>query len=139
MCAILSNDEVSPSGSVYKCNRCSHVWVTRKSSGLPRSCPSCRSILWNRDCNTVRCLRCGYEWVSTSKRPGRCPGCHTSRWDTAPAVAEKKPTSRPAEVDPAFIDEVTMLHDKGMTAFEISCKLKVSFQSVRDIVGPDPL
>jgi DNA-directed RNA polymerase subunit RPC12/RpoP len=33
----------------YKCNRCEHEWVPRKSTeGEPRVCPACKSPYWNK-------------------------------------------------------------------------------------------
>lgn len=33
--------------NICKCDKCGHVWIPRKSK-IPRACPSCSSILWNR-------------------------------------------------------------------------------------------
>lgn len=30
------------------------------------------------------CVRCGYEWGSTSEDPRRCPNCGTYHWNEAP-------------------------------------------------------
>ena len=33
----------------YKCTRCDHQWVPRKSTdGEPRVCPKCKSPYWNK-------------------------------------------------------------------------------------------
>jgi DNA-directed RNA polymerase subunit RPC12/RpoP len=33
----------------YKCNRCAHQWVPRKSTkGEPQVCPKCKSPYWNK-------------------------------------------------------------------------------------------
>ena len=33
----------------YRCNRCEHEWVPRKSTeGEPKVCPLCKSPYWNK-------------------------------------------------------------------------------------------
>ena len=33
----------------YRCNRCEHAWVPRRSTkGEPRVCPKCKSPYWNK-------------------------------------------------------------------------------------------
>lgn len=41
------------------------------------TCPTCGII-----CETVKCRRCGYEWVPRKRDPKLCPSCKTSLWDT---------------------------------------------------------
>ena len=137
MFAIVSEGTDSTAGYVYKCNRCSHLWVTRKTNGLPRSCPSCRSVIWNKTCNTIHCLHCDYEWVSTSSHPSRCPHCHTSKWDTPPVEVKVESVRRPKQTNPELLEKINNLRGLGLNAFEIARALDVSFQTVRDLVGPD--
>lgn len=33
----------------YRCERCSHVWVPRKSTDRPKICPKCKSPYWDRE------------------------------------------------------------------------------------------
>lgn len=32
---------------------------------------------------TVKCRKCGNEWIPRVKNPPRCPKCHTRRWHKA--------------------------------------------------------
>ena len=136
MCAVMDRGAIrdgSTFGAVYTCNRCGHIWVTRKADGLPRSCPKCRSVIWNKNCKMVKCLRCGHQWISTKKRPSRCPGCHTARWDV-PVSPEPVKVRRPAVVDPDLVERIRDLYYTGMTAVQISVETGLSFQTVYSIV-----
>jgi len=132
----MGTNDSSTQGTVYRCNRCNHMWITRKTNGTPRSCPSCRSVIWDKDCKVVRCLRCNHEWTSTKERPTRCPGCHTSRWDSPvePAV-----TREPVKVnlDSVIVARVMELYESGLTAFQVSCMTGLTYQSVRAAIGPN--
>ena len=41
-------DMITITSSGYKCHRCGHAWVPRKSV-YPRICPKCKSPYWDRD------------------------------------------------------------------------------------------
>ena len=120
-------------GAVYNCNRCGHIWVTRKTDGLPRSCPKCRSVIWNKACKTVHCLRCDHEWVSTKKRPTRCPNCHTARWDV-PLEPQPVKVHRSPKMDPDLVSRIKELYDSGLTAVKISVETGMSFQTVYAVI-----
>ncbi len=34
--------------NTLSCSKCEHIWLRRRQA-LPKKCPSCRSILWNKD------------------------------------------------------------------------------------------
>ena len=65
----------------YVCSRCSYHWKPRKTDGIPRNCPSCRSTVWMKPYDLKTCTRCGYEWGSGSENPLRCPNCGTHHWN----------------------------------------------------------
>jgi hypothetical protein len=81
----------------------------------------------------VKCLHCNHEWVSTKKRPSRCPNCHTARWDV-PLEPEPVKVRRPASVEPELVDRIRALSDSGMTPVQISVETGLSFQTVYSIV-----
>jgi rubrerythrin len=68
----------------YMCSCCSYRWKPRKTNGLPKNCPSCRSTVWMKSYSVRTCSRCGHVWGSTSDSPKRCPGCGTYRWNDMP-------------------------------------------------------
>lgn len=136
MCAVMrkrASTDGTTFGAVYNCNRCGHMWVTRKTDGLPRSCPKCRSVIWNKACKTVHCVRCGHEWVSTKKRPSRCPCCHTAKWDV-PLEPEPVKVRRAPKMDAEVVERIKALHDNGKNAVEISVETGISFQTTYAIV-----
>jgi|GEM_PF-2824582 len=135
MCAVVPDSAITnTSGSIYRCNRCGHVWVTRKTNGLPHSCPKCRSVIWNKECKLIRCMRCGHEWVSTKAKPTRCPSCHTSRWDTPEDPKDYHAQPR-VQSSPAVVNRVRELHVRGLNNVEIARELGISFQAVHAIVS----
>ena len=70
------------SSRVRTCRMCGYVWESRKDSGMPKSCPKCRSTLWDsRTVGTASCRRCGHAWTTTMGRPPKCPSCGSKRWD----------------------------------------------------------
>ena len=65
---------------VNECRVCGHIWRTRSGS-VPKTCPACRSSLWNRDdIQEKRCYRCGHVWHSSLDNPARCPSCKSKVW-----------------------------------------------------------
>lgn len=70
--------------SVLFCNRCGYHWSPRNPDKMPRSCPSCRSVVWMKKYDTKDCKRCGHQWSSTDEAPKRCPACGTYKWDESP-------------------------------------------------------
>lgn len=122
------------SGSLFKCNRCGHIWISRKTDGIPRSCPKCRSVIWNKDCKSVHCLRCNHDWVSTKNRPERCPKCHTARWDVPYEAASPTVSVPKVNLDPIIVNHVRSLHSEGKSAFQIACDTGISYQSTRAIL-----
>lgn len=72
----------------YVCSRCSYHWKPRKTDSIPRNCPSCRSTIWMKPFELKRCVRCAYEWGSTSEDPRRCPNCGTYHWNEIPKSYE---------------------------------------------------
>lgn len=131
---VVDDGNIAP-GTLFKCNRCGHIWISRKSDGIPRSCPKCRSVIWNKNCKVVHCVRCDHEWVSTKDRPGRCPKCHTARWDV-PIENSLPPSACKSKVtmDPVIIKHVQNLYSEGKTAFQIACDTGISYQSTRAIL-----
>ncbi len=81
-------------------------------------------------------MRCGHEWVSTKAKPTRCPGCHTSRWDTPeePTVAHVQ-TRVP--MSPGMVNRIRELHSRGLNNVEISIELGISYQAVHSVVSEE--
>lgn len=70
--------------NVLSCSRCSYKWVPRNQEKTPRSCPSCRSMVWMKKYGIKDCRRCGHQWSSADENPKRCPSCGTYKWDDVP-------------------------------------------------------
>lgn len=64
------------------CNQCDHDWI-RKSFDMPKKCPLCRSLDWNKQkADRSMCNQCGHIWRLRSEgRPQRCPSCQSRIWD----------------------------------------------------------
>lgn len=125
------------SGSVYTCALCGHNWVSRKDNGVPKSCPKCRSTVWNKDYHVCECVRCGYKWGSTHERPSRCPGCHTTKWDVPEDSAGRKKHRRPARVSvtPDKAEEINCLYDAGENITAIARHTGLSFCKVFSVIS----
>ena len=68
-------------GALCTCRVCGHRWNAR-TDARPRICPACRSTLWDRkNARTVRCNRCGHEWMTSLPHPSRCPCCASDKWN----------------------------------------------------------
>ena len=66
---------------VNECRICGHIWRTRSDS-VPKTCPACRTSLWNREgVKEKRCYRCGHIWHSSLENPARCPSCKSKVWN----------------------------------------------------------
>lgn len=79
-----TSEQIIETSRTYSCSKCAHKWKTRKTDGMPKNCPSCRSTVWMKPYETKKCARCGNEWGTTSGDPRRCPGCGTYHWNEAP-------------------------------------------------------
>ena len=70
-----------PDKGELKCTRCNHIWKSR--GGKPKKCPHCGSYQWEIPAHMMRCMKCGYEWASsTPEGPRRCPKCRSYDWRT---------------------------------------------------------
>lgn len=77
---------------INECKLCAYVWSTDSKEKRSQVCPSCRTTRWNcEDVREVRCLRCGYDWITSRKKPSKCPSCGSKRWDkeTLPIICKK--------------------------------------------------
>lgn len=69
-------------GDYHVCKLCGHSWKVRKSSPEPKSCPSCRSTMWNDQfARPIVCARCGYKWKTNLEKPTMCPKCKCRTYD----------------------------------------------------------
>ena len=70
-------------GDHHICKICGYSWKIRRSSPEPKSCPSCRSRMWNSPfARNVVCARCGYKWRTDRDRPKMCPQCKSRTYDS---------------------------------------------------------
>jgi len=70
-------------GNNHICKICGHFWKIRETSPEPKSCPSCRSTIWNSPyARNIVCARCGYRWKTNRERPEMCPQCKSRTYDT---------------------------------------------------------
>lgn len=64
------------------CNQCDHDWLKR-SEGLPKRCPVCRSLKWNEEkIPQYVCHRCNHVWKARTK-PNKCPKCQSVKWNVS--------------------------------------------------------
>lgn len=69
-------------GDYHVCKLCGHSWKVRKSSPEPKSCPSCRSTMWNDQfARSIICARCKYGWTTNREKPVMCPNCKCRTYD----------------------------------------------------------
>lgn len=89
------------------CRICGHRWNARTESVRPRTCPSCRSSLWDRkELRTVRCYRCGHEWRTSLPHPPRCPSCTSDKWDLKTVAVRCRKCSS-VWYDPLSVDKIS--------------------------------
>lgn len=89
------------------CRICGHRWNARTESARPRTCPSCRSSLWDRkELRTVRCYRCGHEWRTSLPHPPRCPSCTSDKWDLKTVAVRCRKCSS-VWYDPLSVDKIS--------------------------------
>ena len=70
-------------GNYHICKICGHSWKVRAASPEPKSCPKCRSTMWNSPmARNVVCARCGYRWNTNRERPSMCPRCKSRTYDS---------------------------------------------------------
>ena len=78
ICRSEGDDSVS---GINVCSVCGNVWSSRCGGSSPKTCPSCRSALWNRSgVRKANCFRCGHIWITSGSRPLRCPSCRSRLW-----------------------------------------------------------
>ena len=53
----------------YRCERCLHEWVPRRSStDEPRTCPKCKSPYWDRPRKIVKNVTASHPGIGASNR-----------------------------------------------------------------------
>lgn len=116
---------------VYTCSICDATWTSKKRSGLPQRCPRCKSKMWNKSFKHT-CVKCGYQWVSSSPSPDRCPGCQTKKWrvnNSEPLPITHSTLPREVKIP------ILLKYDAGVGCIRIARDLNLTFSEVYDVIS----
>lgn len=87
--------------------------------------------MWNKSFKHT-CIKCNYQWVSSSPSPDRCPGCQTKKWrinNSEPLPITHSTLPRELKIP------ILLKYDAGVGCIKIARDLNLTFSEVYDVIS----